>query len=148
MKVYIGYKRKGEGKIISGVTVYNETSKILFSNIRTCDDMSKDKGKFANALSSLIWGIKQVKTQAQRGSISEEEKLYIVLDNKTVYNWFENGSSIRSYAIEFAELNREINFLVNDVEVILSIGSSKKVTYKRKGTIEDEGLIKLTDMFK
>lgn len=148
MKVYIGYKKNKEGKLTMGVTVYDEASKILFSNIKTCDDMSKDKGKFANILGSLVWGIKQVKTQAQRGTLSEEEKVYMVLDNKTVYNWFENNSAIRSYAIEFAELNREINFLINDVEVILASGSSKKVTYKRKGTIEDDGLVKLTDMFK
>lgn len=148
MKVYIGYKKNKEGKLTMGVTVYDEASKILFSNIKTCDDMSKGKGKFANILNSLIWGIKQVKTQAQRGTLSEEEKIYMVLDNKTVYNWFENNSAIRSYAIEFAELNREINFLINDVEVILASGSSKKVTYKRKGTIEDDGLVKLTDMFK
>ena len=146
MKVYIGYK-KVDGKVAQGVTVYDSSNRIVFSNEKMCDDASKTNGKFANILNALIWGVKQVKNQAQRGVLSEEETMFIVIDNKTVYNWFENNSAIRSYAIQFAELNREINFLVNNVEIVLMTGASKKVTYKKKGTIEDIGLVKLTELF-
>lgn len=149
MKVYIGYKRMQNRSII-GVTIYSNAGDIVYSNLKNVESVSKDintGGKFSNILLALEWGIRQVRLQAQKGVISEDESIYLILDNKTVYTWFERGVATKGYAIEFSNLQREINFLVNDVEILLSTGGLKKVTYTRKGTIEDVGLVKVTDLF-
>ena len=145
MKVHIGYRKKGN-KLEYGVTVYSENSKVLFSNTKLVDDLKSD-GKFLNALNNLIWGIKQINIQTERGELPTDELLVVILGNKTIYKWFENKSTIKAYAVKFADLMFEINLLMNDVEVIYSDNSSKKVLYKKSGTKDDSTLIKLTDMF-
>lgn len=145
MKAYIGY-RKVKSKLEYGVTVYDETSKVLFSNTKVVEDLKED-GKFLNALNSLIWGVKQINLQTERGILSTDKDLMLILNNKTLYTWFESNSSIKSYAVEFADLMFEINLLLNDVEVIHAENSHKKVLYTKRGTKDDSSLIKVSDMF-
>lgn len=148
MKAYIGY-RKTKEKLEYGLTVYSDTGKVVFSNIKTVTNNNSDNtsGKFNNALQSLIWGIKQINMQTERGLLPTEDKIYLMVGNKTVYNWFEANGSIRQYAVEFADLMFEINLLMNDVEVIQVNNHSKYILYTRRGTTEDIGFQKLSDMF-
>lgn len=145
MKAYIGYK-KVKSKLEYGVTVYDDNAKVLFSNTKVVEDL-KDSGKFLNSLNSLIWGIKQINVQTERGLLSSESNLMLILNNKTIYTWFENNSSIKTYAVEFADLMFEINLLMNDVEIIYAENSHKKVLYTKRGTKDDSSLTKVADMF-
>lgn len=145
MKAYIGYK-KVKSKLEYGVTVYDETSKVLFSNTKIVEDLKED-GKFLNALNSLIWGVKQINIQTERGVLDTNSNLMLILNNKTLYTWFEANASVKSYAVEFADLMFEINLLMNNVEVIYAENSHKKVLYTKRGTKDDSTLSKVTDMF-
>lgn len=144
MKAYVSY-RKVKNKLEYGITVYDEGSKVLFSNTKIVDDLKED-GKFLNALNSLKWGIKQINLQTERGVLSSTENLLVLISNKTLYTWFENNASIKIYAVEFSDLMFEINLLMNDVEVIYAENSNKKVIYKKRGATDDN-LTKVSDMF-
>lgn len=127
MKVYLGMK-KVNGKALYGVTIYGKDSKLLYSDTRFFDISGT---KFGNMLELLRWGALKVKTLGQNGKIPVTEKLFIIFNNNTIYDWVANEKAPKKYIIPYHDMLVEWDFVANEQEFIYSASALKRVLFTK-----------------
>lgn len=141
MKVYVGQK-KVEAKYKYGLTIYSDNGAVLHSSAVHKPIMPN---KFDNVIDSLNWAVKKIKVLSQKGVIPEDEKILLAISSKTLYTWFEKEFATEPYTIAFSNLLLEMSFILNQVEIIHSGNTGKRVLYRNTS---EEKLEKVTDLFK
>lgn len=142
MKVHIGSKKENPNWL-RGVTIYDDSGRSIYCDSSVLRDAGD--GKFSRVLKTLLWGIKKVKLLGQSGDIREDEKIFLIIDSKTVYSWFEEGVAPEPYIDIFSDILMELSFIRNEVEIIYS--QKLKVLF-HKDTKSSSDYTKVTDLFK
>lgn len=140
MKVYLGIK-KDKNKALYGITIYGNDSRLIYSDTRYFDISNT---KFGNIVELLHWGADKLKALGYNGKISMEEKLLIVFNSSTVYNWLDKEKAPRKYIIPYHNMLSEWNFVPNAQEFIYSPSANKRVLFT-KTTKEEK--VNIRDLF-
>lgn len=138
--MYCGSK-KVKGKVVYGVTIYSDRGKVLYSKV-TKEEPSELK--FQASLASLAWGVKRLGQQVMNKELPEE-KVLIFINNVNIYSWFEKGVAPAPYLITFSDMQLDLAFVLNDIEIIQGVGASNRVLFK--DSKKQDKLERATDMF-
>lgn len=123
MKVYIGFKKMSNGKVKRGMAIYTKTGKMLCNIIEKFSHSSVNK--FDEYLATIKWGIRKFRHELEYvyGDL-EVTSADIFIDSKTVYSWFEKGTSPVLYIEEFSDILFDLSFINLDV---ISMNYSKEL---------------------
>lgn len=128
MKAFLGCKKKlKDKKAVYGLTIYSNEGKVLHSSVFYAD---LEDLRFLNNIKALDWAVKKIKALTQQKVLSDTEKIYLVIDSKTLYAWFEKEVAPEPYTVVFGNLYLDISFILNPVEIIYSPDISRYVLYK------------------
>ncbi len=140
-RVYIGSK-KANLHPLKGVTIFKSDGSVVFSDVAILRDVADNK--FDRVLKTLLWGIKKVKMLGQHNIIDEQSDIFLFIDSKTVYTWFEKGAAPVPYIDIFADVLFELSLVRNQIEIIYSQNS--RVSYEKHNTTDE--YVKITDLYK
>ena len=125
MKVYI-HNRKVNETYEKALSVYTNKGKLLDSD--TGRIVEEEMQKFDKTLYAIEWGLKQFRSIAQNGVVSEEEPVTLFICSKTIYDWLEKEKCPSNYIKTFMNIQMELSLMLNPVEIIYS--KTTKAQYK------------------
>lgn len=125
MKVYI-HNRKVKDMYERALTVYSNRGKLLYSDTNRI--LEDNMQKFDKTLYALEWGLKQFRSIAQSGIVSEREPVTLFMASKTIYDWLEKEKCPSNYLNIFMNIEMELSLMLNPIEIIYS--KTTKALYK------------------
>lgn len=141
MKAYVGLKKIiKDDNFKYGLTLYNSKGSVVYSVVR---NTHVKENKFDNAIEGFNWVVRHLSNLFYNGTIPEDEKIELFMDNKVLYQWIENEKAPYPYTIPLADLLLEMAFLQNETEIIYSKNCKSRVTWQNS---EEEKLVSVKDL--
>lgn len=140
LKAFVGVRNK-DGKSVLGVTVYDETGAVVYSDVT--HKIEENYKKFDLVLNSIIWATSLLKKKVENKKM-DTNSISMFFNNKVVYGWVESESAPKEYISKLSELLLDFSLFPIDLELIHSSSALNKVRFNKS---DDEELVSISDMF-